>query len=280
MSNWQRIDSIGIDCVVCRKPDWCLASPDGVICGRTKMCDLPTCRYCRSGKPRRAGSAGYLHIVRIDSTKRRCRTTRFRIVDSQSFKSRHREYQNSIEPSQFDWLARQLNVNSSALRQIELGWCHATLRFTFPIRRPTGQIVGIATRSITGKKKHLYGSASGQGLFIPGRLQPEKALFIPEGASDTASLLSLGLNAVGRTSVTTAHDLVGQFAVLRGFRHVIAVADNDEHERGQRAAAALAQYLKPFRCWPYLLIPPEKDVRQWIALGATIRDIRERIQRV
>ena len=91
-------------------------------------------------------------------------------------------------------------------------------------------------------------------------------------------MLTLGLNAIGRVSAGTDCRLVREFVIQRGFEHVVVVADRDNV--GQEAAAKLANYLRPFRCRPYLLIPPVKDVGQWLRAGATHGDLRKGLIRV
>ena len=66
-----------------------------------------------------------------------------------------------------DWLAQELGVSVDSLRRLELGWNDPIRAFSFPIRRPTGQAVGIATRSVRGDKRTLFGPQAVKACSFP-----------------------------------------------------------------------------------------------------------------
>jgi hypothetical protein len=278
MFDWQRIESLGTLCGLCHKPDWCLQSGGAIICARTQRCNLDTCRFCRSGRSRRAGEGGWLHLTARPSRQQRSRSKRHRVVDQNFFEQLHRIFLSDIQAGQYDWWAQQLGVTAYALRRLEMGWSNCPpVGVTFPLRSPTGNICGISVRSIDGSKRCIPGSALGSGLFVPEGLNAQRVLFLPEGASDTAALISVGLQAAGRPSTSTRPELVRRFVMRHGFRRVVVVADRDAHGAGQSAATTLAQYFKHFvRC--DLLLPPVKDVRQWIRQGADRNQVLKGIE--
>ena len=161
-----------------------------------------------------------------------------------------------------------------------MGWSGSyPIGATFPLRSPIGRICGISIRSIHGRKTCIRGSALGSGLFVPTGLTADNELFLAEGASDTAALLSLGLPAVGRPSTSTDPEVVRRYLRHQAFQRVVVVADNDPHGAGQSAAWSLANYLKHFiGC--RLLIPRAKDVRDWIGQGTDRNQIMEAVQDV
>jgi hypothetical protein len=191
----------------------------------------------------------------------------------------HNAFLADVHAAQFDWWARKLGVSVHSLRRLEMGWSNCSpTGITFPVRTPAGDICGISVRSIVGSKRCVSGSSL-NGLFVPNGLDKQRVLFLPEGASDTAALLSIGLQAAGRPSTATRPEVVRRFVMRHGFQRVVVVADRDAHGAGQAAAKALVQYLGHFvRC--ALLLPPVKDVRQWISQGAGRDEIVKGIQHV
>jgi hypothetical protein len=272
MVAWERIEYLGELCRLCNKDDWCLTSPTALICARVKQCELPTCTFCVDGNPKRVGEAGWLHLLKR-TVAHRPRCFSFRVPDVEYFQSLHDTYRANLETGQLLWWAQHLGVSPIALDRLGMGWCDEARGITFPTTRLDGRITGLQIRRVDGRKHAVSGSATSQGLFVPSELDPQRGLFLSEGASDCASLLSLGLQAAGRPSVSTDYDLVRRFVVSRQFQHIAVVGDNDPHGRGQAAAAELANYLRHFCQRAYLLIPPVKDIRLWVAQGAARGDL-------
>jgi phage/plasmid primase-like uncharacterized protein len=162
-----------------------------------------------------------------------------------------------------------------------MGWSSSVpIGVTFPLQDPSGSPCGIHVRTMDGTKTCIRGSALGSGLFVPLRLDPSRQLFLAEGCSDCAALLSIGLEAVGRPSTSTRPEVVRRFLQAQGFLEIVVVADNDRHGAGQAAATALAKYLRHFVDAVQLLIPPTKDVRQWVQQGADRATVLKGLTRV
>jgi len=81
-------------------------------------------------------------------------------------------------------------------------------------------------------------------------------------------LLGLGFDVAGRPSCTGALRHCMQFG--RG-RDCVVVADDDVP--GRRGAEQLAALLLPIAVSVKLVVPPAKDVRDWIRAGATQHDV-------
>lgn len=132
--------------------------------------------------------------------------------------------------------------------------------------------IGARVRSDAGGKWAVRGSRS--GLFVPvERRGLDGPLFLPEGLTDTAALVGLGMDAIGRPSCTGGRDLVRTVVAREpADRPIVIVADADEP--GRLGARLLAEELPGRRV--SVLTPPSgmKDVREWVGNGATAASVR------
>jgi hypothetical protein len=281
MSDWERVEVLRSTCVVCGKPDWCLRSATAAICARIPLCELRSCLHCRAGHPKRAGEGGWLHQTSARSGRRRQISKCHRIPDYIYLQQLHEAYRADVQPGQIEWWAKKLGVSAASLERLQMGWSGTCpVGATFPIQYPAGQICGISVRHFNGGKSCIRGSAMGSGLFVPTGLDNSRGLLLTEGVSDAAALLSLGLQAVGRPSISTRAEVVRRFLHANQFQRVVVVADNDGHGAGQVAAVALVRYLTHFVAHVDLLVPPQKDVRSWVNHGADRRAVLKGLRRV
>jgi len=140
------------------------------------------------------------------------------------------------------------------------------------MRAPTGISIGYRLRYPDGRKLSITGSRT--GLFFPRReYDKRELLFVVEGPTDTAALLSLNIQAVGRPSNTGGHDLLLQFC--RGFSKISILADRDENPIARkltdRAAYKLAVDLSSRSGVAVKILHPihGKDAREWKRNGLT-----------
>jgi hypothetical protein len=100
-------------------------------------------------------------------------------------------------------------------------------------------------------------------------------LLIAEGPTDTAALLDMGFEAVGRPSCSGGVGLLVDLVRSRRVKDVVIVADVDPHGAGQRGAESLAIALVPYCPSIRVIEPPGgiKDVRDWKNAGAGHDDI-------
>jgi hypothetical protein len=142
----------------------------------------------------------------------------------------------------------------------------------------SGDPVGIHLRRWSGYKFAVPGSRN--GIFVPRALgTPVSRLFVTEGVSDTAALLSMGFaEAVGRPSCAGGRALLTQFVCRHQVREVVIVADSDE--AGIRGAGDLAPTLAVYVPTIRVIKPPAgiKDVRLWLREGATADDVVQAIE--
>jgi len=205
-------------------------------------------------------------------------------------------------------LADQLGVHVSALAALAVGWCdgtdpsregqrladllatnHCGPCWTFPEQDGAGAVVGIRRRLVTPRQDEggklvnkLSAAGSTPGLTVPlgGWELREGPTFCPEGASDTAALVSLGLCAAGRPSNTGGlEQLARLFRDYPADRQIVILGERDQKPDGtwpgatcKDVAAKLADRLgRPV----YWALPPEgfKDVREWLrAQGLDLED--------
>lgn len=268
--SWRRV-SRSEPCPICGRPDWCMisgpeGSPEAVICPRTES-------------PRRAGEAGWLHILRPG--KRPVARSISIAIDTDrggDFAKLTEAYQCAIraEPFRLARLAQSLGLSAESLQRLSVGWSARHGAYTFPMKRGDGTICGLRLRSPDGRKWAVRGSR--QGLFIPDGIDATDRLLVCEGPTDTAACLDWGLAAIGRPSCNGGtRDVV---AYVRQHRpaEVVVVADADEP--GLRGAEALAAVLLAYAAAVRVVQPPPgtKDARGWRSTGASAKDVLAAIE--
>lgn len=130
-----------------------------------------------------------------------------------------------------------------------------------------GRIIGCRLRRPDGSKWAVKGSI--QGLFVPDGLDDD-LMFVVEGASDTAAMIGIGLNAIGKPSAIGCD---GMLQTMLSGRDVVVVADDDRI--GFLGAARTADALRHVssRVRLMYMFAQNKDVREWINEGASAADI-------
>ncbi len=172
-------------------------------------------------------------------------------------------------------LATTLGLTVASLVALGVGWDAAHAAWSFPMRDGDGRLIGFRLRLRNGSKLTVAGTHN--GLFVPDDLHAGERLLIAEGPTDTAALLDMGFQAVGRPSCSGGRDRVCRLVSRLDFDDIVIAADRDEP--GQRGAAKLAGDL--IRYAPVRIItPPAKDVRQWVTRDhATTADVIDLIER-
>lgn len=146
--------------------------------------------------------------------------------------------------------------------------------WVLPERDAQGEVTAWVTRFPDVKKAR---TGDKRGLTLVWPLDPyagstdREPIFVCEGASDTAALLSVGLDAVGRASANSGGAIL---ADLLAHRHVVLVADNDAGGTGMRGAVNVSRHLVS-RCLSVRIISPPgdaKDARAAVIAGASSDD--------
>jgi 5S rRNA maturation endonuclease (ribonuclease M5) len=176
-------------------------------------------------------------------------------------------FQSQTMAAWIEKLATDLGVSFDSLRSLDVAWASPFLAWAFPMRDGFGDPIGIRLRTSDGKKFAVTGSR--QGLFI-SEYKPQPDLYICEGPTDTAAMLSIGLYAIGRPSCLGCEDMIRDFIRVNKIRTVTIVADADEP--GQRGAEKLQTSLKvKSKIWT----PQEKDIREAVKKGITSKLVEQ-----
>lgn len=255
MSEWRDVTKLN-PCSVCGKPDWCGVSQDG---------SAACCMRVQSDK--RAGNGGHIHKLG-SSIATLPPKSRSAPKPTPNFEKLSREYQAAVAADALKEHARALGVSTESLSRLGVGWDGHAL--TFPMQNAAGMVLGIRRRFDDGRKLSVKGGH--EGLFIPSGLADHGTLYVCEGPTDTAALLTLGLQAIGRPSCRGAIELTRE--VCKG-RNVVIVTDADKP--GREGAHALAEVLVSACESVRIISPPDgvKDARAWLASGATKLDIEK-----
>lgn len=171
-----------------------------------------------------------------------------------------REWGQDDTMFQLHQFSESLGVTSISLNYLGLTRTPEST-WAFPMRDHREQIIGIRIRSDDGKKFAVKGSK--QGLFIPS-MRPQRDLYVTEGPTDCAAMLSMGLFAIGKPAAMASPDEIVRFIIRHHIQRVIVIADND------RAGLAGAQKLVdvcPVMCCELVL--PAKDAREFYRSGGT-----------
>ena len=264
-------------CPICGKHDWCMVSQDGTaaICSR-----VPS--------PKVVGDkgAGWLHELEnkimseyLDNPPPEPPPPDFGVIQ---------EYYLLVTKAVT--LARDIGVSAKSLARLNVGWDANTQSDTFPMKNAKGKIIGIRKRRrIDGQ--YLCTKGSKEGLFIPAGLDPSKPLAIVEGATDTAAMLDLGFECMGRPNNLGGLHIIMQILNKYQPKFILVVSDNDEINpaTGKRPGDVGAEQLMTkmtvsmHYSHRHLCISPPleyKDVRKWLQAGAKHQDVRDVIKNV
>jgi len=252
-------------CPICHRPNgehkstWCLYSRDGTVA---------ICPFTPEGAIRNLGAAGYLHKLGVNSNGQRQeampRRTRPEVVTNWS--ALVDLYSAAARTVAVQSHAEWLGVSAGSLRRLHVGLCAPDV-WTFPMSDGRGYC-GIRTRTTAGEKKAFIGSRN--GYFVPGPNGETETdvLYICEGPTDTAAMLTLGLSAIGRADCNTTRDAD---AICCG-RRVVIMADRDAV--GRAGAKRLQAFLAGRSIPAAVVVPPAKDIREWIRTGANAAAVR------
>jgi len=249
---WKRVHGLS-RCPICGKPDWCLIAPDrsAAICPRVQ-----------EGSSRHIEGSGYLHILKVTDQWMKeefVPSVRKALPEhNEVLAIRARKWIADCTRDQVDELSGRLGVTPESLRLLNIGWFPQNSSWIFPMLRGGKRLIGIRTRPKNGKKFAIKGSKN--GLFIPNNMPSKGVVYVCEGESDTAALLSAGLIAIGRPSCNSGDRLLGE---LLGNHEVVVCADRDGV--GRKGAESLAEYLKIHASGVTMMLPPDKykDMRDW-----------------
>lgn len=256
-------------CAVCGKPDYCTRSADGtlVCCMRVES------RWLSKNK-----LGGWLHKLneplpvvvveeRVDEPAVEWGELAMRLYEAGRGERQR--------------LSNSLGVPVAALEELHVGLGYDEYRHSafssWPERSAGGAVVGIVRRYPNGVKKMAKGGHHGlyfgnHPLAMPG------PVLLPEGGTDTAALMGMGLNAVGRPSNTGGVCELVKF--LKGIaKQTLVLGERDRKDSPDCKCGVC------MKCWPGLagarmtaerlaavlktsvevrMFPNAKDARQWV----------------
>src|SRR5690606_6224803 len=97
---------------------------------------------------------------------------------------------------------------------------------SWPERDARHGTVGIVRRFADATKRHISGGA--RGLYVPlGWSRAKGPIFLPEGGSDTAAIIGIGLCAIGRPSNTGGVQRLVALLQNHRNRQIIVLGEND-----------------------------------------------------
>lgn len=244
-------------CAICKKPDWCAYSLDGT---EAVCCRIQSEHYS-------AKLNGWIHRIGVtEPTGTRLMSEPWYAPSPPQEMARlHEKYQMELGDELLDRIANNLGVSEAALGSIGIGYSKRHKAFTFPMHDGAGRVCGIRLRNFKGEKWAVSGSRN--GLFMPDMHDPENPIVVCEGPTDTAAMIDIGFDAIGRSSCRGDTELVVSIAA-RHHRDFIIIADSDgpgrdgarELARALVAEARSVKVIQPLR---------GKDARQWVNHGAT-----------
>jgi hypothetical protein len=240
----------------------------------------------RTKSEKRAGDAGYLHILDESLAGRRGGPlvihlpTRASLPDLTALALR---YQRAASVDRVETFARHLGVRTESLVQFCIGWSADHLAWTFPMTNPvSGNVTGIRLRAPGGAKFAVEGGKD--SLFLPRYGRSDKStcsdlLLVTEGATDAIAGYDLGFpNVAGRPSCTGGTRHLVALAKSRKPAIVAIFADDDTPgiAGAERLASDLALYCRDLR----VVTPPtgHKDLRSWVLTGATQSNLDQLIR--
>lgn len=159
--------------------------------------------------------------------------------------------ESRLAPDRLQLLAADLGVTAASLSRLSVGWldrdrlggpdgdlpgslmtpCYGPACWAFPRVTACGRFGAIRLRTSNGKKFDLRGSEPGADVFAPsGVAGGDGTLFVIEGPTDTAAVLDMGQDCVGRPSNNAGDASVANWIALQRpqTREVVVVLDRDQ----------------------------------------------------
>jgi hypothetical protein len=179
----------------------------------------------------------------------------------ESLNEKWRDWLSQTTIYHFEAISQNLGVSDDSLCNLSWVWSEGHSAWAIPMFDGLRTTVGIRFRNGEGKKWALKGSR--QGLFIPASV-PHHDLYVTEGPTDCAAMLSMGLFAIGKAAAMQGPEEIVKFITKNKIRRVIVIADNDT--AGLNGAKKLIDAC-PVPCCELVL--PAKDAREFYRNGGT-----------
>ena len=265
---WKKVNK-RTPCPVCEKSDWCGISEDESV---------SRCMRVQSDTPSVGsdGATGFIHQVG-DPIDQLLPAREYKQPQKVDMASLYASYFAKSSYKHVDSLLARWGLRGACGASLGIVWVGAHQAYGIPMRNELGKVIGIQLRG-TDSKWTIKGSQL--GIFCSWPILSNR-VFVCEGASDTAAMISLGFTAVGRASCNSGGPILKR--MLEG-KDVVIVSDRDEPQQlpngnwvtpGQDGATQLSYQLAMTSRSVRIVTPPApfKDARQWVNSGVSKKQI-------
>lgn len=254
LSQFVRVTA-AMPCPICRKPDYCVVSVDGTIALCTRVESKTQFK-----------SAGYLHaLVGPPITVVQPTVETRPEIPQETFRHLVQEHRACVQPDPDGQYLQELGFSAEAAMRLEmmgfddaLGW---------PMTDGFGKYLGIRFRASNGRKWSLKGGK--EGLFVPVDIDrvSTRVVYLPEGPTDTAALLTCGITAIGRPNNIGGVDLLRRWLSAHPLTKVVIVGDNDPPDKGRPGHKGACHLAAALGAFVLDIVSPRhyKDVRDMIS---------------
>lgn len=220
------------------------------------------------------GGGQFFHRIKEQAVKFCVKKTRLR-PDFSEYAINAFNHENSVKKR--SELAEMLGVSYLSLEKLRCGWDGKF--WIFPEMDQFGNIIGLTRRTKDNKKLCYPGSH--RGLFYEKNWRRTKGdVYIVEGASDVAAMISAGQCAIGRPSNTGGSDILKY--MLDSGRNFIIIGENDKKEHETLKKTSKSVHKKDCECCA-LCFPGKygaKTVSKALNIGyvmppPNVKDVRE-----
>lgn len=187
-------------------------------------------------------------------------------------------WRRNMRPEYLSRAAALLGLPTEPLRMLRVGWSPENRATTWPMRDDADNVIGVRLRCPTTSTKWAV-QGSRAGLFYdPDSLRAPIRLYVCEGPTDSAAVLSLGLDVVGVPSAGACAELLASLCRRLRPGEIVLMADGDgPGVAGMSKLADTLVIVAPVR----IVSPPAgvKDARGWIVGGADRSAIESAVDR-
>ena len=238
-------------CPVCERVKFCLVSDNGSLCICTKIISQKEYKSYH-GWLHALGDTQYLSPKKVIKTKDFNHDPEYICMLYKKL--------NFIYPRYH--LADRWNVTPKSL--LDLGVGYSDEIYYLPMRNAINEIIGLQRIYPSDEKRTVKHSQL--GIFKSIHFNPKEPVYIQDGCSDTAAMLSRGYNSLGRASESSCKSILRK--LLKHCPQINIVPDNDLGGTGFRYAYKLAAYLYRSSCEINIMFNRDfKDIRNWINSG-------------
>ncbi len=263
LSEYVRVDEVN-PCPKCGHTDWCLIHKDASKC---------ICQRVVSGKQK--GDAGWLHYLGPGVVAHATSLT----TKGQDYvpPERLRSYLYAIgkddNAKMLEKHAKYLGLPVRSILDMKATYDTKLAALAFPMFNEDYQITGVRYRRRDGSKFSYKGGK--EGVFMSSWFVPDRLVFVTEGPTDAAALISCGfVNVLAKPSCTGGDRIIGRLLKEYPDTPVVMVADPDEP--GMAGGLNLANSLFNFCA----VVCPPRDIRDVVTRTELTSDIGNAILNV